>query len=217
MCFSASVSFGASALLAGTGIVALRKNESRSMLPFACTPILFSVHQLAEGFLWLSLKNPDLADWYNPSLYSYLFVSQVLWPVWVPFIVWLMEPDRIKKKWLSYFALLGGATMVYMIYSLAVSNVSAVAESGHIHFSLNFPWMELRRILYFLTTLVPLFISSLRYMKLLAVAMFGSLILTFIFYTYWVISVWCFFAALLSALVLLVISQNKETLRAAGM
>ena len=60
MCFSAGASFGVSAMLFGTGIVAIKKNESPKMLALACTPFLFGLQQLSEGILWLTLSDTEL-------------------------------------------------------------------------------------------------------------------------------------------------------------
>jgi hypothetical protein len=213
MCFSASVSFGAGAVLAGTGIIAIKKNKLPGMLALASTPMIFSFHQISEGFLWLALKNPEFSSWYKPALYAYSFISQPFWPIWVPLFVWLMEPDKGRKKMLSYFLLLGGFFSLFMLYCTIVFDISAVAESGHIRFYRDFPVINLIRTLYFVTVIIPPFLSSLRYMKLLAGATLGALILSFIFFNHYLISVWCFFAAILSVLVFLVIAGNKEPVR----
>ncbi len=68
MCFSASVSFAASALLGGSGIVAIKKSESPRMLAFASLPIIFGVQQLTEGILWLTFSNPELGYWHHASI-----------------------------------------------------------------------------------------------------------------------------------------------------
>lgn len=96
-------------------------------------------------------------------------------------------------------------------YCFFTYEVKASIETHHIRYQMLFPNLGLRRALYVPATLAPLFLSSLKWMKLLGSAFLGSLILTFIFYTYCVISVWCFFAALLSALVLLVITTYNKT------
>lgn len=211
MCFSATASFGASAFLAGAGIVAVKKNESPGMRAFTSTPLVFSFHQASEGFLWLALKNPEYSSWYTPALYAYTLISQPFWPLWVPLIVWLMERDGGRKKILSWFLILGGVFSLFLFYCTVTFNISAVAESGHIRFYRDFPAINLIRILYFVVVVLPPFFSSLRYMKLMGSAMLGSLLLTYVFFTHYVISVWCFFAAFLSLLVFLVIDRNKES------
>lgn len=180
------------------------------MLLFACTPIVFSFHQIAEGFLWLALKNPDFTSWYKPALYGYSFISQPIWPIWVPLTMWLMETDQRRKKILSYFLLLGITASLYMFYCLITYNISAVAENGHIRYYRDFPHLTIMRPVNFVTIAVTPFFSTLRYTKLLAVAMMGSLIITYFFFTNYLISVWCFFAAILSLLIILVIKSNKK-------
>jgi len=211
MCFSSSVSFGASAFLMGAGIASLKKTESPKMMAFASLPIIFGVQQLSEAILWLSFSNSELDSWHNTSIYLFIFFAQVIWPIWIPFAVWLMEPDKTRKKILFYFMLLGWALSLYILYCLFAYEVSADIEGTHIRYQLHFPNLVLRRSLIFLTSIVPVFLSSLKRMKLLGVALLGSLILTFIFYTQYIISMWCFFAALLSAVVILVVIYNKES------
>lgn len=210
MCFSAGASFAAGAGLLGPGYIAFKRAGSRGMLLFAATPLLFSFHQLAEGFLWLSLKHPEFASWYKPALYGYSFISQPIWPVWVPLAMWLMEPDKRRKRILYYFLLLGAASSLYMFYCLITCDISAVAEHHHIRYYRDFPYLILLRPVNFVAIAVTPFLSTLRYTKLLAAAMMVSLIVSYIFFTNYLISVWCFFAAILSVLVLLVVSAGKK-------
>ncbi len=143
MCFSATASFSVGAALIVPGIYAIKRSESPGMLAFACTPIVFSFHQIAEGFLWLSLQNPDFASWYKPALYGYSFISQPFWPLWVPLIMWLMKTDKSRKKILYYFLLLGGATSLYMFYCLINYDISGVVENCHIRYYRDFPYLNI--------------------------------------------------------------------------
>ena len=211
MCFSAGASFAVGAGLLGPGYYSIKRTESRGMLLFACTPILFSFHQTAEGFLWLSLQNPDFASWYEPALYGYSFISQPIWPIWVPLTIWLMETDQRRKKILFYFLLLGIAASIYMFYCLITYNISAVAENGHIRYYRDFPNLNIMRPINFVTIAVTPFLSTLRYTKLLASTMMASLIVTYFFFTNYLISVWCFFAAILSLLMILVVIANRKS------
>ena len=210
MCFTAGVSFAVGTSLLGPGYYSIIRAKSRGMLLFACTPIVFSFHQIAEGFLWLSLKNPDFASWYKPALYGYSFISQPIWPIWAPLTLWLMETDKRRKKILNYFLILGIASSLYMFFCLINYDISAVAEKGHIRYIRDFPYLNIMRPVNFVTMAVTPFLSTLRYTKLLAAAMMGSLILTYFFFTNYLISVWCFFAAILSLLVILVVNSNRN-------
>ena len=210
MCFSAGASFAVGAGLLVPGYYTISRTVSRGMLLFACTPILFSFHQIAEGFLWLSLKNPDFASWYKPALYGYSFISQPIWPIWAPLTMWLMETDKRRKKILYYFLLFGIASFLYMFYCLITYDISAVAENGHIRYYRDFPYLNIMRPINFVTIAVTPFLSTLRYTKLLAAAMIAALIISYFFFTNYLISVWCFFAAILSLLIILVINSNRK-------
>lgn len=213
MCFSASASFAVGAGLLAPGYVAIKRTDSPGMLLFACTPILFCFHQTAEGFLWLSLKNPDFAQWYNTALYGYSFISQPVWPIWAPLTMWLMETDKRRKNILLYFLFLGSASSLYMFYCLINYDISAVAEHGHIRYYRDFPYLDIMRPVNFVTIGVTPFLSTLRYTKLLAGGMMASLIGAYFFYTNYFISVWCFFAAIVSLIVILVVNSNKQNVR----
>jgi len=210
MCFSATASLSASILLTGSGIGAIKKMESSKMLAFASVPILFGLQQLSEGILWLSYTHPNIAPWQHASMYSFLLFAKVIWPVWIPFSIWLMEPDSGRKKILSYLIILGGIGSVYLAYCLFAYDVSATIEERHIRYQMQIPQLGLHRVLYLLGAAVPFFVSSLKYMKLLGGTLIASLVLSYIFYFKHLISVWCFFAALLSAMVVFIIIYNSS-------
>ncbi len=212
MCFSASASFGAGALLLGTGIASVNKSRSPEMLSFASMPILFGVQQISEGILWVTLPNPDAVGFHDFNTYFYLVFAQVIWPVWIPLSLWLIEPSKNGKKIISYFLIFGILAAIYLIYCLWVYDASAVIEAHHIRYQVDIPGIGVKRALYVSATIIPLFISSLKWMRVLGATILGSLIFSFVVYTQYVISVWCFFAAIISVLVYLIVVSNKDLL-----
>ena len=62
MCFSATASFTAGAVLLGVGTLTLRSalasrhSHRRRDLPFAAIPLLFAIQQLIEGVVWLTVS-----------------------------------------------------------------------------------------------------------------------------------------------------------------
>jgi hypothetical protein len=151
MCFSAGASFAVGTALLVPAYYAIKRTDAPGMMAFACTPLVFSFHQIAEGFVWLSLKNPAFADWYNPAMYGYSFISQPIWPIWAPITMWLMETNKSRKKILFYFLLLGIAASLYMFYCLITYDISAVAENGHIRYYRDFPNLNIMRPINFVT------------------------------------------------------------------
>ena len=120
-----------------------------------------------------------------------------------------METDKRRKQLLMYFLLLGVVTSLYMFYCLITYHIAAVAENGHIRYIRDFPYLHITRPLNFILLAITPFLSTLKHTKLLALLMMASLIGAYIFYKEYLISVWCFFAAILSLLIILVVKANN--------
>ena len=105
MCFSASASFGTSVVLGTIGVVTLAKVKRRVQLPFAFIPVMFAVQQLTEGIFWISFSDSSHASRSHFSVYVFLTFAQIIWPVWTPFSVLLLEKDRARTRMLTIMIL----------------------------------------------------------------------------------------------------------------
>lgn len=130
MCFSASASFVAGTALLAVGVATLRQARSPAELPFAAVPLLFGVQQGVEGAFWLGLR-ADTALLNTALTQIYSFFSHVLWPVYVPLAVLLLEPAAGRRKVLESLLALGAATALYLFYTLIRFPISA---DGHIRY-----------------------------------------------------------------------------------
>ena len=210
MCFSASASFSASAILAVAGMISLKKVEKPSQLPFAFVPVLFSLQQFTEGLVWIALK--DHEHWKNIPIYLFLFIAQVLWPFWVPLSVWLIEENEHRKKELQVFLFSGSILSLYLGFCLFFYKADAIITPYHIHYELYFPQniTTLVGIIYFLSTIIAPFLSTHKRMKFLGTFNLLSFIVSEIFFKDYLVSVWCFFSALISWEVYLVMKNMKK-------
>lgn len=202
MCFSATASFTAGAGLLIVGAVTARRARRRAELPFALIPVLFGLQQLIEGALWLTL--PDKAPSLNAMLtFVYSLFSHVLWPVYVPIAILLLEPIAWRRRVLVAIAVAGGAVGLYLLYFLIRLPIVSQAEGRHIAYLSPHFYLTAVMVLYVLGTCVSMLVSSHGKVRLFGLAAFMAYVVTYVFYTTWVISVWCFFAAVLSLIVLL--------------
>ena len=205
MCFSATTSFSAGALLLGLGTLtlssALAANQRRA-LPFAAIPILFAVQQLIEGVIWLTFSG-DAHLLNSVMTHVYSFFSHVLWPVYVPVAVLLMEPGGWRRRVLIAFVVAGAAVGAYLLYVLMAFPVVSRPTGRHIEYDSPHFFAAATMTLYLLSTALSPLLSTQR-----IVVVFGALALlsfgaAYALYATWFISVWCFFAALLSAVIYL--------------
>ena len=205
MCFSATASFSAGAFLLGVGTLTLRSalaSHQRQDLPFAAIPLLFAIQQLIEGVIWLTFRvDAPLLNAVMSHVYS--FFSHVLWPVYVPLAVLLMEPAGWRRRGLIAFVAAGAAVGAYLLVVLVAFPIASRPTGQHIEYVSPHFFAAVTMTLYLLSTAVSPLLSTHR-----MVVVFGALALlsfgaAYAFYATWFISVWCFFAALLSAVVYL--------------
>lgn len=208
MCFSAEASFGASAVLGLAGVFAIKNAKTTQQKFFAAIPIIFAVQQFIEGFLWIALQN-DRIFLKQISTYSFLIIAQFIWPIWVPFSILSMEKKDKRRKILNLLLLFGIITSLYLGYCVLFFNVDAQIREHHIEYLLDYPpeYKLFIAACYFLSTVVPPFISGIKGMKLLGLLILLSLIISQLLFTEYTISVWCFFAALMSVVVFMIIKR----------
>ena len=212
MCFSASASFGAGIVLSVIGIASIKKSETRSQVIFASIPLIFAIQQITEGFLWLALSNPDFAFLKWPTTYIFLFFAQIVWPFWVPFSILKLEKEQRRKKVKPVLMIIGAIVSLYLAYCLILFHVEAKIIGMHISYEQNYP-AEISRyggLLYIIATIVPPFFSSIKKMWTLGTAILISYIMTTIFYIDYIVSVWCFFASIISIVVFAILYEMKK-------
>ena len=202
MCFSATASFTAGALLVGVGTLTLKSVSRPRDLPFAAIPLLFAIQQLSEGVIWLTFRY-EAPQLNTIMTHVYSFFSHVLWPVYVPVAVLLMEPSGWRRRALLVFVAAGVAVGVYLLYVMVAYPVFSRPTGQHIEYVSPHFFAAVTMTLYLMSITFSLFLSTHR-----TVTVFGALALlsfaaAYFFYATWFISVWCFFAALLSVVVYL--------------
>jgi hypothetical protein len=218
MCFSASASLTTSAVLIPTGIYCVRTalDRDRAYRAIACLPLFFGIQQACEGFIWLGIDGENPIQILRFAL-GFLFFSHFVWPAWIPLSALMLEEHPLKKKVLYALTAIGTlyGSMLYVPLvlnsdwlHLRVVNRSIDYQlklvSDHIMPSQISVWF------YVFLILIPLFMSSLRSLNILGVAIAASETLARFAFNYAFISVWCFFAALLSVYVFSILGDRGK-------
>lgn len=198
MCFSATASFVAGAALSAGGVATLLQVESKNEVPLASIPLLFGVQQLIEGVVWLSFGNSALNGF---ATYAYSIFSHVLWPVFVPIAILLIEPNPNRRSILRIVCLVGLGVGVYLLYFIIADPVVAhvVNHSIAYHSPHLYPWTTIA--LYLAATCGSCLLSSHKIINVFGGVLIVSFAIAGWFYTQTFFSVWCFFAAILSAII----------------
>lgn len=225
MCFSAEASFAGGVIIAAIGVATVREVHKPSQLVFASIPLFFAFQQIVEGCLWVVIPLPEYIHLQKTATYIFLIMADFLWPIIIPLAVLLMEKNKKQKKLLKVLFVLGLSLSLYYGWCLLFFNVTPQIMGYHILYTSDFPKsLEMPAfIIYLIVTIAPLFISSIQRTHLLGILMFLSCLVTAIFFTEYLTSVWCFFAAMISAVIFWILRDakkafhlNKDSLLKAG-
>ncbi|MBI2428371.1 MAG: hypothetical protein HYV29_06170 [Ignavibacteriales bacterium] len=211
MCFSLEASVAGGIVISSIGVASLKKVQTPNQTALASVPLVFGVQQFAEGVVWLAIGGPEYAHLERYGTYTFLFIARVLWPSLMPLAVLLMEESRKRKKILRVMLGMGLSVSLYYSYCIIFMNVSPNIAGHHIQYISDFPESLAVPVfvIYFLAGVPPLFVSSIKRTRLLGGLMFAACLVTGIFYTEYLTSVWCFFAAGVSVVVFWIVSAKR--------
>lgn len=214
MCFSATASFAASAALSIMAILTYQQVRQRRWLGLATVPFLFALQQFLEGLIWLSYQgyfNPDLRQLFS---YGFLFFAYLLWPAYIPAVLLQLEPQAKQRKYLKLCGILGSLVALTLAIVLGYGgtttqllNCQLVYQTGLV---LSPTMTMLASLAYVVSTVGALLISTTPGIRLLGGLLALSYLSALYFYQLAFVSVWCFFAAVLSLLVYWIVRQQRR-------
>ncbi|MBO9999528.1 MAG: hypothetical protein J7641_11070 [Cyanobacteria bacterium SID2] len=218
MCFSATASFTVSALLLPIGIYTTRLAlaQNTKYLPLACIPVIFSVQQALEGLAWLGL-NVDRSTAIEIGATGFLLFAYWFWPFWAPLSLWSLEDRPWAKRVFLGFTIVGGlfGAMLYLsLFSHANwLSVEVVNHSIAYHVTSlydGFLPRDVTRFIYLQIVILPFLLSVVRELKIFGGLIVLSVIFTYEVFNYAFVSVWCFFAAVLSLYLVYIMPRLLE-------
>jgi hypothetical protein len=199
MCFSYTASFVAGSLLSATGVVTTLTSEKKREIPFASIPIFFGIQQAIEGVVWLGQEN----FLYTESVYIYLFFAYCVWPFLIPFSALCLEQNKKRKKFVMAIFILGCLVSLYFLYYLTRSNITVKIVGFSLSYSYSPPFLRLVNSVYIFVVVAGGLISSHRALRIFSLLLVPSLALAYAINQATTASVWCFFAAILSGVIVL--------------
>ena len=216
MCFSTESSFIAVAFLTAISIACAKKVKKKQHYMLAAIPLIFAIQQLTEGILWLS----NTRDWPQVQTitpYLFLFFAFFLWPMWIPLSLRLIEPEKNRQKQLTILSMLGILLGAYLYQTVLSHGITAQILDCHIYYNIPLSWPEhvVGTVLYLLCTVAAFFVSSLPIMWLMGILVALAYVVSYLFYYTYLTSVWCFFAAILSGFVYVILGhlERKKSLQ----
>jgi len=204
MCFSASASFIASGALVALGGVSLASAQKKDRL-LALIPIFFGIQQFAEGMQWLSVNSGSSSPLFG---YLFLFFALILWPVYVPLVVFLL--DKKERKILGWLTFVGAVVAVYFLAILMNNPLGIDKFNSCIRYSFDLPFVSFVAMAYMVVIVGSMCVSSLRFFRYFGILVGILGLVSWLFFEFAFISVWCFFAAVVSLIFFFYIKYRKK-------
>ncbi len=215
MCFSASASFTASAILTPVGIYSIGRayHSDRRYLVLGSFPLLFGVQQAVEGLVWLSIEGGMQPEIHVTAL-GFLFFAYFLWPLLVPLSAYYVEAGYARRRLFLVLGLIGGVFGLSLYLPLLPNTDWLAVEivRGSILYQSTLIYDDIVprtgvRIFYAGIVGIPLLLSSVALVRVFGILILLSVICGFLFFEYAFTSVWCFIAAMLSIYILRIVLQ----------
>lgn len=208
MCFSATASISSAVLLLIIGLAALKKAAPhKALYPFAALPIFFGIQQACEWLVWTGFDLNHEQYIYYGSI-GFLFFGLIFWPFWIPFSLFHAEHKPKRKKILRWIT---GASIGYVLSLLFIGCCSFTTLITNHHISYGIPGLDaysyILTFLYVVFTIVPFFIATHHLLWLFGLSLFFAFIASLTMFAGTIVSIWCFFAALLSVFVWVIIRR----------
>lgn len=203
MCFSAEASFSIGTVLTVIGAVGCKKIKKWPLKFLAIIPLFFAVQQFSEGFVWLYLNNTIESPVVGHiSKLLYLLFAWVFWPLYIPFAFYLNENERWRKA-LCLVCFAVGLLVLYVDGMFLYSKEITATIVGHSVYYTESPTYA--HIIYGFSVIIPMIFSGINKMWIVGFSLLASFIASQIIYTVAFTSVWCFFAAAVSILLIRVL------------
>ena len=218
MCFSEPVSFAAGGLLIAGGIFASWKafKINKRYLPIALMPVLAGLQQIMEGHVWMGLNeaNSSMVWW---AAMGFIFFSWLMWPLWIPMGVYVLEPPGSRrKKPLLAFALAGlifGLILFvpHLLHTDWVNvhiNRQSISYEDTMFLDYLIPrWLTY--LIYVFLIITPPLLSTYLHMRLFGLTLMAIIAVVWFFLSYAYISFFCLLAGVGTIHLIYIIIFNK--------
>lgn len=214
MCYSATASFVSGSALCTAGAVTVVIAGRTRALPLAAIPLLFGAQQLAEGFVWLEMDSRSTPLTTVPvAMLIYMLFAYVVWPAYMPFASRLLETDPLRRRLLLWVQIIGAGMAAFLLSRIIVERATVHVEEHHLAYNIHLSYGWMLALVYFAVTTTSCLLSSNRAFQALGILTGIGGPLAYAAGRATSASVWCFFAALASTVIVAYLVMPKRHTR----
>lgn len=181
--------------------LSLREVRTPREFPFASMPALFAAHQFLEVAVWAGLDGQVPHDVAELAMRAYLFIAWPLLPALLPFAILMLQPPHSRRRVVPFLGL-GIVVAVYLAYVVLANPVEVIRHPHGLEYVTVVQHPVVWAVLYIVAVIGAPLMSGYRSIVAFGAANLVALLLVAVFYYAAFASLWCFFAAFASVLML---------------
>jgi hypothetical protein len=205
----------------------MTRRQRNALTTLAAVPLIFGFHQFSEGLVWINPNN-------HAAVRLFTYTAYTFWPMYISLSLALVEwtrsvvtstngqqgnerfctwphvfPLQVRKWLLISNTLVGLVLLAFLTDCLAKAEpITAYTDNDRLEYTI----CELEEVMtyagvtiYAYVVVGSLFLSSLKYSSQLGLASLLSLVMTLALWEAQFQSTWCFFAAVLSCILIVTV------------
>jgi hypothetical protein len=210
VCFSVQADVVAGVVLLPMAIVSLHEVRHVRELPFASLPLLFALHQLVEAVVWARFEGYAVPDGlWTSAVWVYVGFAMVVLPVLFPLSVLLLEPQGSRLR-VAPFVALGVVMSVIFAVEVFSARVTVVEHPHALEYATGLDHGGLLSVGYVVAVIGPALLSGYRSIVVFGLVNLVGLLVVAVVYLDAFASLWCVYAALTSALVMVHMIRRRR-------
>ena len=210
MCFSVEADVVAGVVLLPMALVSLREVRHVREVPFASLPLLFALHQFGEALVWARYDGGQVSQQVGTvAVWWYVGFAMVILPTLFPLSVLLLEPQGSRLR-VAPFAVLGGGMSVVFAVEIFTAPVTVVVHPHALEYATGLSHGDLLSVGYVVSVIGPALLSGYRSIVAFGLVNLIGLLVVAVAYLDAFASLWCVYAALTSALVVVHMIRRRR-------
>ncbi len=202
MCFAPEADALVGAVVVAVGVDALRHVREPKQIPLAALPLLFGLHQLTEAFVWWGLEGHVAHSVERASTWIYLLFAFSALPILIAIAVGLIEPVLVRRRVIAAFGLVATAVAIALTTAMFRGTLDAAIDGRHIEYSVDaLGYGGQLTGVYVIATCGALLASSYRDLATLGALNLVVVPLLMALTVGGFVSLWCFWAAIVSVVI----------------
>ena len=213
MCFSPTGDLVGGSVVVAIGIDACLHLKRRfEYVAIAALPIVLGLHQIDETFVWWWLQGHVGSAVGRVAMWIYLVFALVVLPTLIPVVVFYFTPRSPRRRLLASFIVLGAVVSAILLKAMLVGHPMARLGAYHLAYTVGLRHGVFIMGLYILATCGPMLASGFRPMQWFGAANLVAVIVLALLCASGFTSLWCFYAALVSAAITLHLRMTSRPL-----